>query len=73
MADLKIPNLNIKTDKYIFKKKLNLRIGLNSKLKFFNIIMPPFIAICSLILFSSIFIYFYNPIENEEKKELLKP
>ena len=25
MADLKIPNLNIKTDKYIFKKKLNLR------------------------------------------------
>ncbi len=25
MADLKIPNLNKKTDKYIFKKKLNLR------------------------------------------------
>ena len=25
MSDLKIPNLNIKTDKYIFKKKLNLR------------------------------------------------
>ena len=25
MADLKIPNLNIKNDKYIFKKKLNLR------------------------------------------------
>jgi len=25
MADLKIPNLNIKSDKYIFKKKLNLR------------------------------------------------
>ncbi len=25
MADLKIPNLNIKTDKYIFKKKLILR------------------------------------------------
>ena len=25
MADLKIPNLNIKPDKYIFKKKLNLR------------------------------------------------
>ena len=25
MADLKIPNFNIKTDKYIFKKKLNLR------------------------------------------------
>ena len=25
MADLKIPSLNIKSDKYIFKKKLNLR------------------------------------------------
>ena len=25
MADLKIPNLNMKSDKYIFKKKLNLR------------------------------------------------
>ena len=25
MADLNIPNLNIKSDKYMFKKKLNLR------------------------------------------------
>ncbi len=25
MADLNIPNLNIKSDKYVFKKKLNLR------------------------------------------------
>ena len=25
MADLKIPNLNMNSDKYIFKKKLNLR------------------------------------------------
>ena len=25
MADLNIPNLNMKSDKYIFKKKLNLR------------------------------------------------
>ena len=25
MADLNIPNMNIKSDKYIFKKKLNLR------------------------------------------------
>ena len=25
MAELNIPNLNIKSDKYIFKKKLNLR------------------------------------------------
>ena len=25
MADLKIPNLNMNSDKYIFKKKLNIR------------------------------------------------
>ena len=29
--------------------------------------MPPFIAICSLILISSSFIYFYNPVEDKEK------
>ena len=49
----------------------NLRISLNNKVKFFNFIMPPFIAICSLILFSSSFIYFYNPLENKEKEELI--
>ena len=47
------------------------RFGLNNNAKFFNYIMPPFIAICSLILFSSSFIYFYNPLENKEKKELI--
>ena len=34
MADLNIPNLNIKSDKYIFKKKLNLRR--NSKKRLFT-------------------------------------
>jgi len=43
----------------------------SSKFKFYNFIMPPFIAICSLILFSSTFIYFYNPSEDIEKKELI--
>ena len=32
MADLNIPNLNIKSDKYIFKKKLNLRRKSNRRL-----------------------------------------
>ena len=32
MADLNIPNLNIKPDKYIFKKKLNLRRKSNRRL-----------------------------------------
>ena len=71
MADLNIPNLNIKPDKYIFKKKL--KFGLNNKVKFFNFFIPPFFAICSLILFSSSFIYFNSPFENIEKKELTNP
>jgi len=50
-------------------KKLSFE--LNKKLKLFNFIMPPVIAICSLILFSSIFIYFYNPVEDKEKIELI--
>ena len=32
MADLNIPNLNMKSDKYIFKKKLNLRKKSNRRL-----------------------------------------
>ena len=35
MADLNIPNLNIKSDKYIFKKKLNLRR--KSKIRLFTV------------------------------------
>jgi len=50
-----------------------VRFGLNKKVKFFNFIMPPFIAICSLILFSFTFIYFYNPLEEKEKNELINP
>ena len=50
-----------------------VRFGLRNKVKFFNFILPPFIAICSLILFSSTFIYFYNPVENKEKNELINP
>jgi len=49
----------------------NLRFKLKSKAKFLNFIIPPFISICSLILLSSTFIYFYNPIENNEKNELI--
>ena len=51
----------------------NLRFGLNNKVKFFNFFIPPFIAICSLILFSSSFIIFYSPLENIEKKEVINP
>ena len=54
-----------------FPKKV--RFGLTNKVKFLNFIMPPFIAVCSLILFSSTFIYFYNPLEDKEKNELIIP
>jgi len=46
---------------------------LNNKVKFFNFIMPPFIAICSLMIFSSTLIFFYSPIEDSEKNELINP
>ena len=52
-------------------KKLSFRLTKNAK--FFNFFIPPFIAICSLILFSSSFIYFYSPFENIENKELINP
>jgi len=56
--------------KYIPKKG---RFGLNNKVKFLNFIMPPFIAIFSLILCSSTFIYFYNTVVDKEKNEIINP
>ena len=50
-----------------------IRFGLKNNVKLFNIVMPPLISICSLILFSSTFIYFYNPVEDKEKNELINP
>ncbi len=51
-------------------KKVRFRFR---KVKFFDFIMPPFIAICSLMLLSSTLIYFYSPIEVKEKNELINP
>ena len=50
-----------------------VRFGLKNNVKFFNFIMPPFIAICSLILISHTLIYFYNPVEDKEKNDLINP
>ncbi|MCR8544096.1 MAG: DUF4335 domain-containing protein [Prochlorococcus marinus XMU1427] len=61
---------NTVVSNYIPKKG---RFVLNNKLKILNFIMPPFIAIFSLILCSSTFIYFYNPVEDKEKNELIIP
>ena len=67
------PKVRIKKTDITTNIPNKLRFGLVKKVKFFNFFIPPFIAICSLILFSSTFIYFYSPFENIEKKELINP
>ena len=54
-----------------YAKKVRFR--LKNKLKFFKFFLPPLIASFSLILVSSVFLYFYNPVEHKEKKELINP
>ena len=61
---IKIDNLSTN----IHKKE---RYGFSNKFNFFNLIMPSFISICSLILCSSAFIYFYDHSEYKEKNEIL--
>ena len=53
--------------KYVSK---NGRFALD-KAKFFNFILPPLIAIFSLILSSITLIYFNSPIEDKDKNELI--
>ena len=67
------PKVRIKKTDILTKIPKKLRFGLNKNVKFFNLVIPPFFAICSLILFSSSFIYFNNPFENIEKKQLINP
>ena len=66
------PKVRIKKTDMPTKIPKRLKFGFN-KVKFFNFFIPPFFAICSLILFSSSFIYFYSPFENIEKNELTNP
>ena len=67
------PKVRIKKTDITTKIPKKLRFRLNKKVKLFNFFIPPFIAICSLILFSSSFIYFYSPLENIEQKEQINP
>ena len=67
------PKVRIKKIEIPNNIQKKLRFWSNKKVKFFNIFIQPFIAICFLILFSSSFIYFYSPFENIEKKELINP
>ena len=50
-----------------------VRFPLKNKVKFFNLFLPPFISIFSLAILSSSLIYFYNPLDNKEKNELINP
>jgi len=52
----------------VYKKE---RFDLKNKVKNFNFLLYPFIAICSLIIFSSTFIYLYNPADDKDKNELI--
>ena len=61
MAELNIPNLNIKSDKYIFKKKLNLRRKSKKRL---------FTESLILFIFSVLLVYINYLIPN--KKFLLQ-
>ena len=63
--------VRIKKTDLLNKIPKKVKLGLNKKVKFFNIFMPPLIAICSLLLISSTLVNFYNPIEDEEKNELI--
>ena len=49
-----------------------ISFSLNNKGKTIKSFVPIFISIFSLVLLSSTFIYFYNPLENKEKNELIK-
>ena len=54
----------------VYKKE---RFHLKNKFKNLNFLLYPFVSICSLIIFSSTFIYFYNPLEDKEEIELKNP
>ena len=63
--------VRLKKSRVLINNPKKVRFWLNSKVKFLNFFLPPIISICSLILLSSIFIYFYNPVEDKEKNELI--
>ena len=65
------PNVRIKKSEVFNNMHQKNRFHLKNKKKFFNLFLPPLISICSLILLSSTYIYFFNPVEDKEKNELM--
>ena len=73
MAELKIPNLNKKSDKYIFKKKLSLRRKSRRKLLIESLLMMifSFLLICINFLIPDKILIFKNLISTLEKSFLI--
>ena len=67
------PKIKIKKSNGYINNHKKIRLGLINKVNYFNFFLPPIIAICSLILFSTTLTYFYNPVEDKEKNELINP
>ena len=65
-------SVRLKKSVFLNNTPKKISFGLKNKVKLFNF-LPPLFAIFSLVLFSSCLIYFYSPIENKEKYELVNP
>ena len=63
--------VNMKKSVFFNNIPKKVRFPLKNKVKFLNFFLPPFISICSLFLLSSALIYFYSPLENIDKNELI--
>ena len=64
-------NIRIKKSGGFNNMPQNTKFRLKNKVKFFNFFLPPLISIFSLIMISSTYIYFFNPVEDKEKNELM--
>ncbi len=65
------PKVRLKKTRVLKNVPKNLRNRLHNKAKVFKTILPPIISILTLILFSTALTYFYNPVEENENKEII--
>ncbi len=62
--------VKLKESSFLNNIPKKIRFRMKNKVKFFNFLLPPFISIFSLILFSYTLSYFYNFPEDKQKIEL---
>ena len=65
------PKVRLKKSFVFSNLPKKIRFRFDNKINFLNFFMPPLIAICSLIFFSSTFIYFYDPTDDLDKKDVI--